>query len=219
MKPQKVIIIDDETIIRESLSDWFSPDYETSSFDSGETFLNAYNNNNLDDGRPTCVLLDFQLSGMNGVELLNALSAINKSFAIIFMSGNAQQVDIINAWHGGAVDFILKPFRADQISDVLAIQFERLKKIKNNIKPLNKSEADAVIPITKREAQVLLLLSKGHTQNEVAKNLCISLRTVKMYRTFIKNKLRLETLAEIVHFCDLHSEAISHIAKHTAIDV
>lgn len=117
------------------------------------------------------------------------------------MSGNAQNIDIILAWRSGAFDFILKPFFPDEISDVLRKVFEANQKT-------TESETLSSLPISRREAQVLLLLGQGLQQQEIASQLGLSLRTVKMYRTFLKNKLNLTTLMEIGRFCDRHRAAI-----------
>ena len=123
MKNARAIIVDDEADIRDGLKSWLSNEYMTQCFDSAESFLNAITNFDFEDGVPSCMLLDFQMPGMNGVELQAALKQINVEFPIIFMSGNAGQADIINAWHGGAIDFILKPFTPQQISEALTKLF------------------------------------------------------------------------------------------------
>jgi DNA-binding NarL/FixJ family response regulator len=131
------------------------------------------------------------------------------------MSGNANQADIIEAWHGGAVDFVLKPFSAAQISSTLKSLFTEIAAInkEGSSRPLGSKQTDIPIPITSREAQVLLLLGKGHKQSEVAQMLGISLSTVKMYRNFLKNKLNLNTLVELALFCDQHRQSISAVIK------
>lgn len=200
MNARRVIVIDDDLDVREGLQHWLSADYTVQSFASAEDFLEAVDALNLGGSLPTCLLLDFQMPGMNGVELQDALKATQWMCPIIFMSGNAQHADIIAAWRGGAVDFILKPFSADEISNALQQAFAAMP-------------AATELPITQREAQVLLLLGQGMQQQEVAKALHLSLRTVKMYRTFLKNKLSLESLMDIARYCDKHQTAITHIAQ------
>jgi FixJ family two-component response regulator len=213
MSKSKVIIVDDENDIREGLEDWLSSDYLTQTYDSAESFLTAFNNFEFEDGISTCILLDFQLPGMTGVELHSNLKLMNIEFPIIFMSGNALQADVIDAWRGGAIDYILKPFTANEISEALTKAFASSKKLNaiSKSKPSNQKILD--IPISKREAQVLLLLGKGLQQTDVAKSLGISLRTVKMYRTFLKNKLGLNTLMELGRYCDEYGDAIKKIAE------
>lgn len=211
MNNLRVIIVDDEPDIREGLESWLSVDYQTQSFASAELFLAALDDFEFEDGLPTCMLLDFEMPGMNGVALQSTLKQINIAFPIIFMSGNARQSDIINAWHGGAVDFMLKPFTAHQVSDCLAKAFVTAAQIKNTAK-MNQVIDSIKLEITPREAQVLLLLGKGYQQTEVANMLGLSLRTVKMYRTFLKNKLNLNTLIELARYVDKHSASITEIA-------
>ena len=212
MIKNRVIIVDDDLDVRDGLEAWLNQDYQVANFDSAESLLSAIINFDFEDGVPTCILLDFQMPGMNGVELQHNLKQINIEFPIIFMSGNAKQSDVIDAWHGGAVDFILKPFTPGKISSSLDKLFTaaKLNQVKNKSSVENQIQID--LPITQREAQVLLLLGKGHEQQEVAEILGLSLRTVKMYRTFLRNKLNLHTLMELGRYYDKHQLSIEKIA-------
>jgi len=212
MIKNRVIVVDDDLDVREGLVAWLTQNYQVDSFDSAESLLFAITNFDFEDGVPTCILLDFQMHGMNGVELQNTLKQINIEFPIIFMSGNAKQSDVIDAWHGGAVDFILKPFTAGKISSSLEKLFATAKQNQVKIKSSTDNHSDSDLPITQREAQVLLLLGKGHEQQEVAEILGLSLRTVKMYRTFLKNKLSLHTLMELGRYYDKYQASIEKIA-------
>ena len=212
MRNSKVIIVDDEPIVRAGLENWLSQDYEVKSFDSAKSFLDAFEQFEFEDHLPTCILLDLQMPEMNGLELQKNLKLMNAEFPIIFMSGNAQQIDIINAWQGGATDFILKPFSPSQITDVLDKNFKKISRDKNYAD--NEISGKMIdIPITKREAEVLLLLGNGHRQLEVAKLLGIAPRTVKMYRTFLRDKLRLSTLGELIKYCQTYERSIKKIAE------
>jgi len=211
MKNPRVIIVDDEPEIREGLQAWLSNDYKTQSFESAESFLQAIQEFEFEDGLPTCLLLDFQMPGMNGVELQSILKQINIEFPIIFMSGNVKQADIINAWHGGAIDFILKPFTAHQVSHRLKTVFLKAEQSRHT-EEIKQNHTVFNIAITQREAQVLLLLGQGDQQTDVAQMLGLSLRTVKQYRTFLKNKLDLNTLMELARYYDKHHVSIKAIA-------
>lgn len=212
MKKNRVILIDDEFDIREALEDWLSRDYQIHSFDSAESFLNELSKHDFNDGTTTCILLDFKMSGMTGVELQKKLNSRKLKFSIIFMSGNALQADIIDAWQGGAADFILKPFTATQISDKLHRLFIKVRtKISSSKK--NRNQIEMNISITPREAQVLSLLGQGYQQNEVADSLGLSLRTVKMHRAAIKNKLNLNSLMDLARFYDQHHHSIMQIIE------
>ncbi len=207
MKLNRVIIVDDEPVIRESLSSWLSAEYEVQSYENGSEFLLALQSSDFEDGTPTCLLLDFQMPVINGVEVQNELRAINCEIPIIFISGNALQKDVIDAWRGGAVDFILKPFNATQISDALQKLFQ------SNHHSSATDNHKTELPITQREAQVLYLLGLGHQQIEVAQMLGLSLRTIKMYRTFLKNKLNLNNLVELAKYYESNEQSISLLAN------
>lgn len=219
MKNSRVVIVDDEPHVRDSLEAWLSNDYLTDCYASAESFLEAIHDFEFEDDITTCLLLDFQMPGMNGVDLQTALKQINIMFPIIFMSGNAMQQDVINAWRGGAIDFILKPFTAQQVSDCLTKAFVNAEKAKNSAanQPDQSELNPASAGITQREAQVLMLLGKGYQQTEVADKLGISLRTVKMYRTFLKNKLNLNTLMALARYYDKHQVTIEEIAGLKAL--
>ena len=212
MKNSRVIIVDDDPDLRESLQAWLSQDYLVTAFDSAESFLLAIKDFDFEDGLPTCIVLDFKMPGMNGVELQKTLKEINVEFPIIFMSGNALQSDVIDAWQEGAVNFILKPFAASKISDALQRLFSKINLQQRDKRDVLDIATTIDLPINQREAQVLLLLGKGCQQYEVAEILGLSLRTVKMYRASIKEKLKLYTLMEVGRYYDKHQLSIEKIA-------
>ena len=214
MKHSRVIIVEDEAAVRQGLNDWLSKEYAVSSFESAEAFLDAVNSFEFEDGVPTCILLDFQMPGMNGVELQSNLQLMNIECPIIFMSGNAQQADIIDAWRGGAIDFLLKPFTGAQVSDALSALFEKAEKIRSEKPKIEVAHTLIDIPISQREAEVLLLLGKGHRQGEAADMLNITLRTVKMHRSSLKEKLNLNTLVELSRYCEEHKLSIERAMKN-----
>jgi FixJ family two-component response regulator len=212
MKQLRVILVEDDAALRGSLTDWLSKEYLVTQFESAEALLCALNNFDLEDGISTCILLDFQMPGMNGIELQTKLKELNIDFPVIFTSGNAQQADIIDAWHGGAADFLLKPFTGEKVSQALKALFQQSSamKLAAAIPVLNHSIS---IPISQREAQVLLLLGKGYRQHEIANALNITLRTVKWHRASIKNKLGLNTLVEIARYYDQNQFLLEKISK------
>ena len=210
MNKSRVAIVEDEIALKKSLTEWLSEEYDVVSFESAELFLNSLNDFDFEDGVPTSILLDFQMSGMTGVELQATLKGMNIDYPIIFMSGNAQQADIVDAWRGGAIDFLLKPFSGIQVSEALSRLFNKAKQLKLS-KSQNEVNPTIDIPISQREAQVLLLLGKGHRQHEIATLLGITLRTVKMHRANLKNKLGLNTLFEVTRYCDQNISSIEKI--------
>jgi FixJ family two-component response regulator len=213
MNRLRVIIVEDDAALRLSLADWLSKEYLVNNFDSAEGLLKAIHDFEFEDGIPTCILLDFQMPGMNGVELQSQLRQMNVEYPLIFMSGNALQADVIDAWHGGAVDFLLKPFAANKLNNALVTLFLKSNEIKSSLLPPIPKEESIDLPISQREAEVLLLLGEGHRQHEIAQMLNISLRTIKWHRASIKDKLNLNTLVELTRYCDEYRTSIENIAK------
>jgi FixJ family two-component response regulator len=213
MKQLRVILVEDDTALRDSLTDWLSKEYLVTQFESAEALLSALNNCDLEDRIPTCILLDFQIPGMNGVELQTKLRELNIDFPVIFTSGNAQQADIIDAWHGGAADFLLKPFTGEKVSQAIEALFQQSSAMKLNTASIPFANHITSIPISQREAEVLILLGKGYRQHEIADKLNITLRTVKWHRANIKNKLGLNTLVEIARYCDQNGLSIEKTFK------
>ncbi|MDP3621828.1 MAG: response regulator [Polynucleobacter sp.] len=211
----RVILVEDDAALRESLSNWLAREYLVVSFNSAEAFLRSLNDYGFKDEIKTCILLDFQMPGMNGVELQNRLREMHIAYPIIFTSGNAQQADIIDAWRGGAVDFLLKPFTGAKVSEVLQILFEKSSAIP--LANLSANNHATLMPISQREAQVLLLLGQGYRQHEIANMLNVTLRTIKWHRASIKNKLGLNTLVEIARYCDQHHSLIKKLVDTSSV--
>lgn len=214
MSKKRLLIVEDDVAVRKALTAWFCKEYEVVNFKSAHDFLQSIASFEFEDGTPTAMLLDFQMPGMNGVELQKMIRQINVEFPIVFMSGNSEKKDVIDAFRGGAVDFILKPFSAAQISAVLRDLFGKIESSLNQVQVSTITANLADLPITPREADVLLLLGKGHRQHEVAEILGIALRTVKMYRGYLKDKLGIDTLVQLTRFCDQHHDLIQQLARN-----
>ena len=213
MNKNRVIIVEDDCSLASTLTEWLSEEYEVHGYKSAEKLLSSFYDAGFDDENPTCMLLDFQMPGKNGVELQEILVSMGAKFPIIFMSGNALQTDVIDAWRGGAIDFLLKPFTGARVSKELAKVFSDLAKREAEEHAHHKAEEIIDLPITKREAQVLLLLAKGLQQTEVATMLGIAVSTVKMFRTFLKTKLGLNNPIELSKYCDEYYASIKKIAE------
>lgn len=199
MSRPRIVIIDDDADVRDGLETFLSQDFDVCSFPSAIAFWGARKTL----APPDCILLDLKMPEMDGISLQVALKSAGYAAPIIFMSGDAEKADIIAAWREGASSFVLKPFSA--------------KEIRNSIDRLlsrDSETSEAVdLPITRREAQVLLLLGQGLHQHEVAGKLGLSLRSVKMYRSFLRHKLNLHSVIEIGRFYDRHKIAIANLAQ------
>lgn len=149
MMKQMIVVIDDQEEMRDGLEAFLSDSFEVRCFETALAFMNEIRT----IGRPACVLLDLRMPVMDGHDLQHKLKAIGFNSPIIFMSGDADKSDIIQAWHGGAADFILKPFSGTEIRSCI-------EKLLAGPDP-SQDEKRPALQITKREAQVLLLLGQG----------------------------------------------------------
>lgn len=194
MNKKTIFVVDDHLDIREGAMAFLSSDFHVVCFESAIEMLNKGELIHTAD----CALIDLRMPTIDGFSLHAELKKTSFRSPIIFMSGEASKADVIEAWRGGAVDFILKPFSGEEIK-------QRIDAILASDKEAGTQEATRAVaggdlPITRREAQVLLLLGQGLQQNEVAMKLNISIRTVKMYRHFIKSKLGLNSMVDIGRF-------------------
>lgn len=146
-----------------------------------------------------CAIMDVNLPESTGIEVHKQMFDHAPDLPVIFISGVADRQTIIDAWRNGAVDFLLKPF---DVSDLLGC-LER-------IFPVSDGSTPAVMPdnryskqfslLTPRERQVLVLIAQGNTNVRIAEILGLSLRTVKMHRSNLMQKLDYKHVADLVRF-------------------
>jgi len=179
-----VYIVDDDAglraIVRGMLRD---PSVRFEEFESAESFLTGYSD------RPSgCVLLDVRLPGMNGLEVLERISVLQPPNAIIMLSGFGDIPSAVRAVKMGAADFVQKPFRKDQLVEVVRKAFESVEAM---AKTSRQMEA-----LTPREREVLIAFREGEQNKVVAARLGLSPRTVEMYRARLFAKLGVSNLPQ-----------------------
>ena len=204
---RQVVIVDDDPDIRAAMIAWLSNDYEVLSFESAEAVLKALSTGRLVLLPRACLIIDVQMVGMSGLALLTQLREQSAQAAIVLMSGVARQDQIVKAWRDGANDFLLKPFDINELTETLERCFAQIEASIGARSPELQYAKNLLTELSPREAGVLLLLAAGNKQQQVADELGIALRTVKKHRANIALKLGLESLADLIRFCDeFHSE-------------
>jgi FixJ family two-component response regulator len=195
---QIVYIVDDDEGVREGLGmlmDTVGQPYVT--FDSALAFLEAYDPNL--DG---CLVLDIRMPRMTGLELQERLNEKGSLLPIIFITGHGDIPMAVDAMRRGALDFIRKPFREqdllERINEALDLESGRRKKDVDvrNLRRLYDSLSD-------REREVFELVAEGQMNKAIAHDLTISERTVELHRAQVMKKLGARTLAQLVR---LHIE-------------
>lgn len=188
-----VYIVDDDEGLRIALNLLMkTKGYHSRACASALEFLNAY-----DRSRPGCLLLDVRMPEMSGLELQERLAAEDAKISTIIMTGHADVGMAVQAMKNGARDFIQKPFKNQELLDVIQVCLtEDTAQQKDRGKHAHALEMLA--QLTPREREVMQLLVEGNMNKQVAKKLDISVRTAEAHRSHIMKKLQLKTLPDLV---------------------
>jgi FixJ family two-component response regulator len=192
-----VHIVDDDQAVRESLGDLLqSMDYRVALYASASDFLKV----ELPDV-PACLVLDVRLPGTSGLELQAYLASINVGLPVILMTGYGDIPMSVRAMKLGAVDFLTKPIRNQDLLDAVAVAIR-----KDGDRRLETAHIaqlkDKYALLTARERQVMALVASGLMNKQVAQELSISEVTVKMHRGSLMRKLEAKSLATLARIAE-----------------
>jgi FixJ family two-component response regulator len=200
-----VFLVDDDPDIRSSLSRALSKrGFNVETFPSAASFLDGYDG--LVDG---CLLLDYGMADMNGLELQQHLANAGQTIPIIFITGHGGIAESVTAMKAGAIDFLEKPFRQQTLVDCINEAFEKAQRIQESAAK-NKVHHDNFARLTTREKEITqLMVSNSSTvsSKEIGRILDISPRTVDHHRARILEKMATKSVTELVDIC-LRAELI-----------
>jgi FixJ family two-component response regulator len=192
-----VLVIDDDQDFRESIGRLLrSLDLDVLLFASVSEFLRS----NLPD-TPICVVLDVRLPGQSGLDLQRELVSANRLFPIIFVTGHGDIPMSVQAMKGGAIEFLTKPFRDQDLLDAIqtAIERDRVRRAHGEaIARLQKHRAS----LTQREREVMGMVVPGRRNKEIAAALGLSEITVKAHRGNVMRKMHARSLADLVRMAN-----------------
>jgi FixJ family two-component response regulator len=193
-----VYIVDDDSSMREALADLFlSAHMEAEVFETAQALLDM-----ADLNRAGCILLDVRLPGLNGLDFQGHLEKIGNRMPIVFMTGHGDIPMTVRAMKAGAVDFLSKPFRDQDVLDAISAAFQKDKTARQQ------SEASGVVEqlagtLTRREHEVMAAVVKGHMNKQIAFELGISEITVKLHRGNVMRKMEVRSVADLVRKAEL----------------
>ncbi len=192
-KQPTVFIVDDDPAIRfamQALMDSVNVEHEI--FASGDEFLES-----VDDRRAGCLVLDIRMPGLGGLELQEELLQRGSTLPIIFITGHGDVPMAVEAMQKGAVDFIQKPFRdqdlLDRIREALKTDQERREEQQKHTEV-----AERLARLTNREREVFDLVVTGKPNKVIAYELGVSQRTVEIHRARVMEKMQARSLADLV---------------------
>jgi FixJ family two-component response regulator len=192
-----VIVIDDDDLVREAVSDLLrSVGLQTKLFASIPDFLKW----KLPDA-PSCLVLDVRLPDLSGLDFQSELNKRRVQMPIVFMTGHGDIPMSVRAMKGGAVDFLAKPFRDQDMIDAVqaGLEQDRARRNTANVTVQLKSAFDS---LTSREQEIMKLVTAGLMNKQIAGELGVSVVTIKFHRGNVMRKMGAKSIAELVRMAD-----------------
>lgn len=196
--PAVVVVVDDDEGVRTALNNLFqSVGLDVQLFASAVELLGC----KLPDV-PSCLVLDVRLPGLSGLDLQTDLAKAGIQIPIIFMTAHADIPMSVRAMRGGAIDFLSKPFREQDMLDAVRRGIDRDRKRRDAERAVSAARA-AYEGLTDREQEILTLVATGLLNKEIGAKLGIAEITVKIHRGRVMKKMGAQSLAELIRMADI----------------
>jgi FixJ family two-component response regulator len=193
-----IYIVDDDQSVRDALSSLFrSVGYKVQLYGATADFIQAQRA----DGN-SCLVLDIRLPGASGLDLQSHLNREQIPIPVIFMTGHGDIPMSVRAMKAGAIDFLAKPFRDQDMLDAVANALEADRKRRASDGSVAAVRA-AFETLTSREREIMTFVTAGLMNKQVAGNLGLSEITVKIHRASVMKKMGCQTLADLVRMASL----------------
>jgi FixJ family two-component response regulator len=193
----RVLIIDDDPEFRDSVGRLLrSVGLDSQQFSSVSDFLKA----DPSDG-PTCLVLDVRLPGRSGLELQRELAAAHRQLPIIFITAHGDIPMTVQAMKGGAIEFLTKPFRDQDLLDAIEAGLARDRARRESDKALG-ALRERFDTLSSREREIMFLVTAGRLNKQIANDIGITESTVKVHRTNLMRKMKARSLPELSRMAD-----------------
>ena len=192
-----VFVVEDDTSMRQALGNLIgSVGLDVQLFASPQEFLDARRSD-----VPSCLVLDMRLPGMSGLAFQQELTKARLLLPIIFITGHADVPTTVRAMKAGAVEFLTKPFRDQDLLDAIQAAVERDRERRRELELDDKLRL-RFGQLTERERQIMQLVASGRANKQIAAELGLSEVTVKVHRGQVMRKMRAKSLPELVRMAD-----------------
>ena len=193
-----VLIIDDDPEFRDSVARLLrSVGLHTQQFASVSDFFNAPP----PDG-PTCLVLDIRMPGRSGLELQRDLAAANRQVPTIFITAHGDIPMTVQAMKGGAIEFLTKPFRDQDLLEAVQAGLARDRARRESDKALGELR-ERFDTLSSREREIMILVTAGRLNKQIADDIGIAKSTVKVHRTHLMRKMKARSLPELSRMADM----------------
>ncbi len=192
-----VFVVDDDPSVRSSLKFLISTvGLHVETFDSAETALEK-----LPPDAPSCLVLDVRLRGLSGLDLQSELAARNYQVPIVFITGHGDIPMSVRAMKAGAVEFLTKPFRDQDLLDAVrvALDRDRARRQRESERAELQQRFDSLTP---REREVISMVVAGKLNKEIAHQLGTAENTIKVQRSRAMEKMHAQSVADLVRMTE-----------------
>jgi len=193
-----VLIVDDDPEFRDSVGQLLrTVGLYTREFSSVSDFLKC----DPSDG-PTCLVLDVRMPGRSGLELQRDLAAANRQVPTIFITAHGDIPMTVQAMKGGAIEFLTKPFRDQDLLEAVQAGLARDRARRESDKALGELR-ERFDTLSSREREIMILVTAGRLNKQIADDIGIAESTVKVHRTHLMRKMKARSLPELSRMADM----------------
>ena len=198
-RPRRVIVLDDDPFVLETLKSWLSLNgFEVSAYESADKMLASG-----PPKAPACLVLDNQLGGgWTGLQVHEKIRQLTWKVSTVFLTAHWDPAYIVQAMKAGAEGFLIKPFDPHELLEAVALALEKAEAMESSDQHAADARALAAL-LTQRELEIVKMVIKGLINKEIANQLDLALVTVKVHRGRAMRKLRAGNPAELVHIAGM----------------